>query len=159
MRPDIVIFATGNPSRGDDAIGPLLLERLRAWLPGEPQGVRFELVEDFQLQVEHALDLEARALALFIDAGSATPAPFHFAAVRAAADFTHTSHALSPAAVLHVYERLQGRPPPAAFVLCVRGVAFELGAPVSAAAQCHLEAAWVKLQTLCREPSAMAWGV
>ena len=159
MQPDVVIFAIGNPSRGDDAIGPLLMECLRDWLPGQAEGARFELVEDFQLQVEHALDLEGRSLALFIDAGSGTPAPFHFAPLQAAADFTHTSHALGPETVLHVYQKLQGCPPPPAFVLCVRGEAFTLGEPLSAAAQAHLEVAWQKLQALCQAPSAAAWGV
>lgn len=163
MASDVVIFAIGNPSRGDDAIGPLLMERLREWLPGQAEGARFELVEDFQLQVEHALDLEGRSLALFIDAGSGTPAPFHFGLLQAAADFTHTSHALGPETVLHVYQKLQGRPPPPAFVLCVRGDAFELGEPLSDAAQTHLEAAWQKLQSLCQAlpqaPATVAWGV
>lgn len=159
MLSDVVIFAIGNPSRGDDAIGPLLMERLRDWLPGQAEAARFELVEDFQLQVEHALDLEGRALALFIDAGSGTPAPFHFAPLQAAADFTHTSHALGPETVLHVYQKLQGRPPPPTFVLCVRGEAFALGDPLSNAARAHLEAAWQKLQALCQAPSLAAWGV
>ena len=45
----------------------------------------FELLEDFQLQIEHALDLAGRRLALFIDAGTGTPAPFAFYAIDAAA--------------------------------------------------------------------------
>jgi Ni,Fe-hydrogenase maturation factor len=30
--PPVLILACGNPSRGDDALGPLLLERLQNWL-------------------------------------------------------------------------------------------------------------------------------
>ncbi len=59
----VVVFAVGNPSRGDDALGPLLM----AWLEQQARpGV--QLVGDFQLQIEHALDLEGHPLALFIDA-------------------------------------------------------------------------------------------
>ncbi len=157
MPPDVVIFAIGNPSRGDDAIGPLLMERLRDWLPGQAGGARFELVEDFQLQVEHALDLEGKSLALFIDAGSGTPVPFHFGPLQPAADFTHTSHALGPATVLHVYQKLQGRESPPSFVLCVRGEAFDLGAPLSEVAQAHLEQAWVLVRRLCAKPGVADW--
>ncbi|MBK7846051.1 MAG: hypothetical protein IPJ73_00935 [Zoogloea sp.] len=66
----LVIFAVGNPSRGDDALGPLLMAELETQsLPG------VTLVTDFQLQIEHALDLDGHDLALFIDAGTGTPAP------------------------------------------------------------------------------------
>lgn len=159
MRPDILIFAVGNPSRGDDALGPVLMERLSAWLESHPERQRFELLEDFQLQVEHALDLEERSLALFIDAGAGTPAPFRFQAINPAPDFTHTSHALGPETVLHVYQRLQGKAPPPVFVLCIRGEAFELGEALSAGAQGYLELAWKHLQQLCTAPTPAAWGL
>jgi len=74
----VVIFAVGNPSRGDDAIGPECCARLEQWLANEGLAERFELIEDFQLQIEHALDLQGRQLALFIDAGARTPGPFTF---------------------------------------------------------------------------------
>ena len=35
MQPGVVVLAAGNRSRGDDAIGPLLLERLASWLAAE----------------------------------------------------------------------------------------------------------------------------
>ena len=44
----VVCFGYGNPSRGDDALGPLLLERLSRWLEAHPsQDV--EVIPDFQL--------------------------------------------------------------------------------------------------------------
>lgn len=153
----VVVFAIGNPSRGDDALGPHLLARLAAWLEGEGRGEGFELVEDFQLQIEHVLDLEGRELALFIDAGTGTPAPYTFSAVQPLASRSHTSHALVPAAVLQVFHQINGVEPPPAFVLCVRGESFELGAGLSAVALAHAEAAWALLEELCRDPDAAAW--
>ena len=47
MQPEVVIFAVGNRSRGDDAIGPLLLERLASWLGAEAQAGGFALIEDY----------------------------------------------------------------------------------------------------------------
>ena len=158
MRAGVVVLASGNRSRGDDAVGPLLLERLAAWLDAEGRSAEFELFDDYQLQIEHALDLEGRRLALFIDAGWHTPAPLAFYAIapaRAAA--ASSTHALSPQAVLDVYRQIALADPPPAFVLCVSGEQFELGAGLSAAAMTHAEAAWHKLQLLCAQPDAARW--
>jgi len=154
----VVVFAVGNRSRGDDAIGPLLLERLEAWLAGVDRGADFALIEDFQLQIEHALDLAGRRLALFVDAGTGTPAPYDFRTIGAAAPGgSHSSHALGPAAVLGVYRQVTGEDPPPAFVLCVRGERFALGEDPSPAARVHIEAAWRQLAALCERPDPEHW--
>ena len=157
MIPPVVVFAVGNPSRGDDAIGPELCGRLGKWLESEGLADQFELIEDFQLQIEHALDLQGRQLALFIDAGANTSAPYVFERIFASTAVAHTTHALSPQAVLQVFRQTEGAEPPPAFVLCVSGEQFELGEPLSAAASKHLEAAMERLAQLCRNPSLAAW--
>jgi hydrogenase maturation protease len=158
MAAPVVVFAAGNRSRGDDALGPLLLERLAAVLDAEGRGERFELIDDFQLQIEHALDLAGRQLALFIDAGTGTPAPFVFHAIEPASSAaTHFTHALPPEAVLAVYGAFAGCEAPPAFVLCVRGESFELGADLTAAARTNFEAAWKHLLGLCLRPDVTAW--
>lgn len=157
MIPPVVIFAVGNPSRGDDAIGPELCGRLEKWLEIEGLAEQFELIEDFQLQIEHALDLQGRQLALFIDAGANTPAPFTFQRIAPAAGIAHTTHELPPEAVLQVYVQTEGVEPPPAFVLCVRGEEFELGEPLSAAAESHLDAAFGLLAQLCRQAVLVEW--
>ena len=96
MIPPIVVFAVGNPSRGDDAIGPELCGRLEGWLANEGLSGQFELIEDFQLQIEHALDLQGRQLALFIDAGANTPGPFTFQRIAPATGAAYTTHELPP---------------------------------------------------------------
>ncbi len=144
----ILIIGIGNPSRGDDALGPLLIERLETLhLPD------VELLTDFQLQVEFALDLQGRQQVIFIDASlNATP-PFEFSSVTAVEDSSYSSHALSPGAVLHAYRKLFGEPPPA-FVLAIRGEAFELGEGLSEAAVDNLEAAlgWLRERLTCPCP-------
>jgi len=157
MTAPVVILAVGNPSRGDDAIGPLLCERLAAWLKGTELEAYFELIEDFQLNIEHALDLLGRELVLFIDAGEGTRAPFYFSRVVPATGMAHCSHELAPDAVLEVFRRTMHQEPPPAFVLCVRGEDFELGEPLSAAAQENVELAWACLQQLFRQPDRGSW--
>jgi len=57
---------------------------------------------------------------VFVDAGTATPGPFELRRAQPAEDFLHTSHAISPEAVLATYKRVTGQEPPEAWVLCVR---------------------------------------
>ena len=145
-RAPILVLAVGNPSRGDDAIGPALAVRVEeARLPGA------EVISEFQLQVENALDLVGRERVIFVDAGTGTPEPFELRRVEAAAEFQHTSHSLPPEAVLATYRRVTGEEPPEAWLLCVRGESFELGEPLSARASDRLAAAWPALLELCQK--------
>ncbi len=61
MSAPLLVFGWGNLSRGDDALGPLFVQQLRL-LAGADAGNRVDFLEDYQLQIEHALDLaEGRA--------------------------------------------------------------------------------------------------
>jgi len=135
VAPTLVI-AIGNPSRGDDALGPLAGQRLAAMRLRD-----VEVLTEFQLQVEHALDLLGRRRVVFIDASTGISAPFALERQAAEADRSVTTHALSPAALLQQFRDLTGEDPPPAWVLAIRGEAFELGAPMSPSAQAHLDAA------------------
>lgn len=157
MTAPVVVFAVGNPSRGDDASGPILCGRLAKWLENEGLAGRADLIEDFQLNIEHALDLQGRELALFIDAGENTPAPFVFGQIHPSTATAHSTHALPPEAVLHVYRQTEGSEPPPAFVLCIRGECFDLGEGLSPAAQGRLAAAMELLERLFRQPTLAAW--
>lgn len=148
----VVVLGWGNVARGDDGLGPLLLERIAGL--GLAHVVT---IEDFQLQLEHALDLTEADLALFVDASVAAPPPFAFGETGPRAGLTHTSHAMAPEAVLDVFTRVLGHAPPPAFVLAIRGEAFALGAELGAAARGHLDAAFAFLRPLLESPDAEAW--
>jgi hydrogenase maturation protease len=152
----LLIFGYGNPSRGDDALGPELLRRLEATREGG--GLHgCDTLTDFQLQVEHALDLQGRDLVLFVDASVSAPAPFAFTRLTAERDPSYTTHAISPAAVLAVFHQVCREPPPPCFLLAIRGEAFELGQPLSPTAARHLEAALRFTAELLRSPSLEGW--
>lgn len=157
MVAPVVIFVIGNPSRGDDAIGPVLCGRLAEWLKNQGLSGQFELIEDFQLNIEHVLDLCGRELALFIDAGDRTPGPFRFSRIQPAEGIAHCTHELAPEAVLQVYRRTEKGEPPPSFVLCIRGESFELGEPLSAAAQANLDLVSACLQQLFRQADLASW--
>lgn len=136
MKAPLLIFGWGNPSRGDDALGPLFVERIEAMqLPG------VECLTDFQLQIEHALDLHGRSRILFVDASVAAAEPFSAERIAAAKDESFTTHAMTPQSVLQVYRDLEDQDPPPCWLLAIRGERFELGEPPTAAAQRNLDAA------------------
>ena len=136
----LLVFGWGNPSRGDDALGPLCIERLRA--AGMPVA-QVDLLDDYQLQIEHALDLVGRSRVLFVDASLSCPAPFEVSTLSSRPEAGGTSHALSPQALLQLFRELRGEAPPPATLLAIRGQRFELGAPPSAAALANLNLALV----------------
>ena len=150
--PRVVVLGWGNTARGDDGLGPLLLDRIAGL--GLPH---VETIEDFQLQLEHALDLQGADLALFVDASVAADPPFAFTEVFPRAGLSHTSHAMAPEAVLDVHARVLGRSPPPAFVLAMRGERFELGDGLGEAAKAHLDAAFGFVAPLLARPDAEVW--
>ena len=92
-----------------------------------------ELIEDYQLQVEHVTDLLERN-AVRSDADvllcPCTVPPF-LREIAAAHDHSYTSHAMSPFALLHTYRQVYGTEAPPSFLLRIRGYGFELGASLS----------------------------
>ena len=136
MMPPILVFAIGNESRGDDALGPLLLRQLQSKYFSQ-----IEFIEDFQLQVEHVTDLAGREAVLFIDADVSCDEPFHFSKIEAAHDNSYSSHAMSPTALLHAFRQFHGIDAPPTFLLRIRGYGFELGEDLSMEAVSNLEQA------------------
>ncbi|MDR3369993.1 hydrogenase maturation protease [Rhodoferax sp.] len=157
MSAPLLILGWGNLSRGDDALGPLFLQRLQASLP-LPLHTQVEFLDDYQLQIEHALDMVGRQQVLFVDASLSCPPPFEVTELHAVQDASFTTHALSPQALMQVYQDLQGEMPPPCMQLAIRGEAFELGQPPGEAALAHLDAAlrWVLDALQCGVLKAVA---
>lgn len=153
----ILVLAIGNESRGDDALGPLLARRLDDWLGTAGMEDRVEVIEEFQLQIEHTLDIKDRELVLFLDAGQGTRTPFSFQEATAKRLDGHTSHAVAPETLLGIYAMVHAVAPPPAFILCVAGVAFELGYPLSPVAALHFEEVFVFCRRLFAKPEQQAW--
>jgi hydrogenase maturation protease len=148
----ILLLAYGNPSRGDDALGPLLLEQL----PSDCLQT-VELLTDFQLQIEHALDLKQRQLVLFADASVANTQPIVFSQLQPIYDNSYTTHAMNPASVMQVYQDIEKTAPPPCFLLTMQAVQFELGEGLSATAAESLQQAVVFVEKLLAQPDLTAW--
>jgi hydrogenase maturation protease len=143
------VFACGNPSRGDDALGPALVERL-AQRQAEGAFPDCDLLTDFQLQVEHALDLIGRREVIFVDAAASGPEPCSFTPVGPEAALSYITHAMTPGGVLRVLAQIHPGPPPRVWLLAIRGYAFGLGQPLSDGARVNLEAALTLLEVHLR---------
>jgi len=154
-RAPVAIIGYGNPSRGDDALGPLLLERLGQSQDIDPR--QYESVTDFQLQIEHVTDLEQRDLLLFIDASVSARPPFEFSRLTPQRDHSYSSHSLSPATLLSVYQDVYKIAPPPAYLLTIPGYLFELGQPLSQRAAEHLEQAVSFVEELLQHPQRRFW--
>lgn len=139
MTAPTLIFGWGNPSRGDDALGPRFVEAMETLIQRHPEWGPVDCLTDFQLQVEHALDLQGRRRVLFVDASVTALPPFTVEPIAPARDDSFTSHAMSPRAVLQVYCELEDNAPPSTWLLAIRGEDFELGQPLSTAALSHLQ--------------------
>jgi hydrogenase maturation protease len=152
MIKPILLLGYGNPSRGDDALGVLLLERI-------PEAClhSVELLTDFQLQIEHALDLKQRQLVLFADASVANTQPIHFRQLHAVIDNSYTTHAMNPASVMQVYSDIEKTAPPPCFLLTMQAVQFELGDGLSAIAEESLRQAVALVEKLFAEPNLTTW--
>ncbi len=154
MPEPVLVFACGNPSRGDDALAPMLLEQLqnsRAHWPG------CEFLMDFQLQIEHALDLQQRDLVLFVDAAMDCRGPFELSLLAPARDNSYTTHAMSPAALLQVYRSITRETPPPGFLLKIGAEKFALGDTLSSHAERNLLQAGQFVESLLKEPDAGVW--
>ena len=153
MAKPVLVFGYGNLSRGDDALGPLLLEYIESHCDMED----IEIQSDFQLQIEHALDLENRALVLFVDASVSCVNEFDFTLLEPARDKSYTTHAMSPAAVLDVYQSIKKQTPPPCFLLSIKAEKFELGEGLSARAEHNLHQACLFAGHLLKKPDSKVW--
>jgi hydrogenase maturation protease len=153
MPKPVLLFGYGNLSRGDDALGPLLLEHVESHCDLDA----IEILSDFQLQIEHALDLDNRHLVLFVDASVACIDAFDFTELEPARDKSYTTHAMSPAAVLDVYQSIKKQTPPPSFLLSIKADKFELGDSLSANAETNLIEACAFAERLLSSPDLYFW--
>src|SRR4030067_2385412 len=118
----LLLFGYGKPGRGDDALGPELMGRI-----AQMHLVVVECQNDMQLQVEHVTALADCDRVLFIDADMSCAEPFDLSGIKPEKDGSYTSHAMTPAALLHAYRQGYGKDAPPAFLLRTRGPDFGLG--------------------------------
>ncbi len=143
----ILIQAIGNPLRSDDAVGPLLIERL-----SDEATHRFddtiELEWVYQLQIENAEQWHHYEKVIVIDADSRAAEPLSWRELteqRNVAHETFDSHQKSPESVYRLmrqfFETTSSPLPTRVFVLGIQAEIFEIGEHLSCTSQRALQKA------------------
>jgi hydrogenase maturation protease len=141
----LLIYGIGNVGRQDDGLGVHVVERLQE--AGVREGVTLEA--NYQLTPEDALTLSAHDSVVFIDATIEpdAPEPYELRPVLPAETAGFGTHALDPASVLALCERLY-HVSPVACVMAIPGYAFDVNAGLSGRAASHLERALADLRQI-----------
>lgn len=156
-KSELLILGYGNPARGDDALAPELIHLLQDDQKNQVLTVPFDTLNEFQLQIENTLDLEKYPLVLLVDAIHNIKPSFTFTRVRPSADRNFTDHALTPSALLSVFQKTSQIKEPRLFLLAISGQSFELGESLLPQTKLNLTAAHMFTQNLIRQQSLAYW--
>ena len=137
--PKILVLGYGNPGRQDDGLGPAVAGAI-----GRMGFCGLTAVDDYQLNIENALDIASHDLVWFVDAAKTGEAPFSVQDVLPSPTSEFTSHLLRPAALLAIARLYCHRAPPA-LLLAIRGYEFEFVEALTPGGEINLRAALAML--------------
>jgi hydrogenase maturation protease len=135
----ILILGYGNPGRQDDGLGPAAVAEIETM--GLPNLTAFD---NYQLNIEDAMDVAAHDSVWFVDAAKTGPSPYSVRPLSPSSAIEFTSHIVSPETVLAIARRIYGASPPA-YLLAIRGYEFEFVEALTPAARHNLHAALAML--------------
>jgi hydrogenase maturation protease len=153
----VLVFGYGNVSRGDDALAPLLIERLQNEQVTSACGHPIKYLTDYQIQIEHILDMQGCERVLLIDAHQSLQRPFQFYQVSAKLETSYTTHGMTPSTLLHTYETTLRMSAPLTCVLAIQGEAFNLGEPLSTVAGSNLLSAYKYCMEIFKHSDFAKW--
>jgi len=137
--PRVLVLGYGNPGRQDDGLGPAAVAEIERF--GWPNLTAFD---NYQLNIEDAMDVAAHDVVWFVDAAKTGPSPYAVHDVSPASTIEFTSHIVRPEAILAIARQCYGGSPPA-FLLAIRGYEFEFIEALTPAATDNLRAALAML--------------
>lgn len=137
--PRILVLGYGNPGRQDDGLGPAVAAGIDGL--GWPNITAYD---NYQLNIEDALEVAEHDVVWFVDAAKAGPSPYDVRDLSAASTIEFTSHVVRPEAILAIARQYYGKSPQA-FLLAVRGYQFEFVEEFTADAADNLRVALTML--------------
>lgn len=144
----ILIYGIGNPSRQDDALGIVFVEKLQEWVDNEKlPNISFD--SNYQLNIEDAYDVSEKDVVVFVDASVEPIDGFHFRQIFPGDAISISSHSMSPESVLSLCEELYGKKP-SAYLLTIKGFSWELDSKMTDKAEKNLNSALDFAKTLLR---------
>ena len=110
--------------------------------------------DNYQLNIEDALEVAEHDVVWFVDAAKAGPSPYHVRDLSAASSIEFTSHIVSPEAILAIARQLHYGKTPQAFLLAIRGYQFEFVEELTTGAADNLRVALTMLTDKIRASHA-----
>jgi len=145
--PRVLVLGYGNPGRQDDGLGPAAVAGIESL--GWPNLTAFD---NYQLNIEDAIDVADHDIVWFVDAAKDGPSPFAVSELSPAPSIEFTSHLMRPEAILAIARQCYGATP-RAFLLAIRGYDFEFTEALTPGAADNLRAALAmltdRLRTVC----------
>jgi len=142
----ILIYGIGNPSRQDDALGIVFVDKLQEWVDNEKlPNISFD--SNYQLNIEDAYDVSEKDVLVFVDASVEPIDGFYFRQIFPGASISISSHSMSPESVLSLCEELYGEKP-SAYLLTIKGFSWELDSKMTDKAEKNLNSALDFAKTL-----------
>jgi hydrogenase maturation protease len=144
-----LVLGYGNPGRQDDGLGPAIaiaIEQLR--LPN------VTAYDNYQLNIEDAMDVAEHDVVWFVDAAKTGAAPYAVSAIAPVMTIEFTSHIMHPQTVLAIAKLCYGKAPPA-FLLGIRGYEFEFIEALTPGAVENRDAALAMLMESINRPKAV----
>ena len=135
----VLVLGYGNPGRQDDGLGPAAAAGIEGL--GWPNLTAFD---NYQLNIEDAMDVAAHDVVWFVDAAKDGPSPYAVRDVWPASTVEFTSHIVHPEAILAIARQCYGGAPQA-FLLAIRGYEFEFVEALTPGAVDNLRAALTML--------------
>jgi len=135
----VLVLGYGNPGRQDDGLGPAVAAGMESL--GWPNLTSFD---NYQLNIEDALEVAAHDVVWFVDASKVGRAPYEVHEVVASPSIDFTSHLVRPEAILAIARQCYGGSAQA-FLLAIRGYEFAFVEEITAKATENLHAALAML--------------
>jgi hydrogenase maturation protease len=149
-KPRVLVLGYGNPGRQDDGLGPAAAAGID--LLGWPNLTAYD---NYQLNIEDAIDVAKHDIVWFVDAAKIGPAPYAVHDVSPACTIEFTSHLVRPETILAIARQCYGGSPQA-FLLAIRGYDFEFIEALTPAATDNLSAALAMLMDRLRDVQGLA---
>ncbi|MEI9914480.1 MAG: hydrogenase maturation protease [Methylovirgula sp.] len=145
--PRILVLGYGNPGRQDDGLGPAVAAGIDGL--GWPNITAYD---NYQLNIEDALEVAEHDVVWFVDAAKAGPAPYDVSDLSPASSIEFTSHITRPEAILAIAPPVLWKVA-TAFLLAIRGYQFEFVEELTVGASDNLRVALKmltdKIRTSC----------
>ncbi|HLF36252.1 MAG TPA: hydrogenase maturation protease [Cyclobacteriaceae bacterium] len=145
-----LVYGYGNPGRGDDGLGPALVEKIQAWIV-ENNVLGVDTDSNYQLNIEDAYNIKDYDIVIFADASCEDIEHFIIERVKPDEKTAFNTHSVSAGFVLNLCNNMYGKKP-LVFLLHLRGYDFGLKEGFSDLADSTLNMAYNYLVNIIATP-------